>query len=77
MLVQELSREQLHELKERYLIELADCGQYAEVVGVDWDAPSWGELAAADEIVPDDVIFEEYGDTWFVMDDFFCTAGQE
>jgi hypothetical protein len=46
MLVQELSREQLHELKERYLIELADCGQYAEVVGVDWDAPSYGELAA-------------------------------
>jgi hypothetical protein len=31
-------------------------------------------LANADEIVPDDVIFREYDDVWFVPDDFFCTA---
>lgn len=72
MNVHELSRDEMRELKERYLIELADSGQYAEVLGVDWDAPSWGELAGADEIVPDDVIFEQYEGIDFVPDDFFC-----
>ena len=74
MTLQELSKDQLHELKERYLIKLADEGTFAEVVGVDYDAPSYGDLANADEIVPDDVIEREYGDTWFEDDDFFCTA---
>lgn len=64
----------MRELKERYLLELADTGNYAEVVGVDWDFPSCGELAAAGEIVPDDVIFREYEGINFVIDDFFCTA---
>jgi hypothetical protein len=72
MTVHELSRDEIRELKERYLIELANEGKYAEVLGVDWDAPSWGEMAAADEIVPDDVIFYNYEDIDFVPDDFFC-----
>ena len=74
MNVQELSKEQMHELKERYLIMLADEGSFAEVLGVDYDAPSYGDLADADEIVPDDVIYREYEDIFFVKDDFFCTA---
>lgn len=74
MNVHDLSRDEIRELKERYLIKLSDEGQYAEVLGVEWDAPSWGEIAQADEIVPDDVIFREYEDTCFVPEDFFCNC---
>ena len=75
MEVRELSKNQMHELKENYLIKLADEGTFAEVMGVDYDAPSYGDLANADEIVPDDAIFREYEGIDFVPDDFFCTAG--
>lgn len=68
--VTELSREQIIELKRDYLVRLADEGCYSEVVGVEWDEPTYSELAAADEIVPDDVIFENYADTVFCEDDF-------
>lgn len=73
MTLQELSKDQLHEVKERYLIKLADDGTFAEVMGVDYDEPSYLDLANADEIVPDDVIEREYGDTFFVEEDFCCT----
>lgn len=74
MNVTELSREQIVELKGDYLCRLADEGTFAEVMGVDYDAPSWGDMANADEIVPDDVIFEEYAGTDFVPDDFCCSC---
>jgi len=72
--VRELSREQMHELKERYLMQLADEGNFASVLNVNYDAPSYWDMANADEIVPDDVIFREYEGVDFVPDDFFCTA---
>ena len=72
--VRELSKDQMHELKERYLMKLADEGSYAEVMDCDYNEPSYWDLANADEIVPDDVIFREYDGVWFVPDDFFCTA---
>ena len=59
MKVTELTREQLAELKRNYLIETRD--------GV-----SWGELADADELVPDALVFEVYAGTDFVPDDFFA-----
>ena len=74
MNVRDLSKEQMHELKERYLLELADEGSFAEVMGVENDEPSYGDLADADDIVPDDVIFKDYEGVDFVNDDFFCTA---
>ena len=74
MTVHELSRDQLVELKQNYLSELADEGSYAEVMDCDYDEPSYWDLAYADEIVPDDVIFHEYEGISFVTDDFFCTA---
>lgn len=74
MNVRDLSREQLTELKQRYLTQLADKGSYSEVLDVDYDEPSYWDLANADEIVPDDVVFEKYADISFVKDDFFCTA---
>lgn len=55
-------------------MKLADEGTFAEVMDVDYDAPSYGDLANADEIVPDDVIGREYEGVCFVEDDFFCTA---
>lgn len=74
MEVRELNKEQMLELKQRYLIQLADEGSYSEVMGVDYNEPSYWDLADADEIVPDDVVFENYADICFVRDDFFCTA---
>ena len=74
MTLHELSKDQLHELKENYLMRLADEGTFAEVMRTDYDEPSYGDLANADEIVPDDVIEREYEGVCFVEDDFFCTA---
>lgn len=75
MNVRDLNREQIIELKERYLVMLADEGNYASVLNVDYDEPSQHDLANADDIVPDDIIFTHYEDTDFAPDDFFCTAG--
>lgn len=72
--VLQLSREQIVELKGNYLMQLADEGTFAEVLGVDYDAPSYWDMANADEIVPDDVIFKNHEGTLFVNDDFFCSA---
>lgn len=74
MEVRELSREQLTELKCNYLCQLVNEDRFAEVMGVDYDAPSYWDLANANEIVPDDVVFEEYEGISFVPDDFFCTT---
>lgn len=74
MTIKDLSKDQLHELKERYLMKLADDGTFAEVMDVDYNEPSYGDLANADEIVPDDVIEREYECVLFVEDDFFCAA---
>lgn len=60
MNVRELSKEQLSELKQNYVFETVA-------------APSWGDLAEADNI-PDSVVFDYYADIDFVNDDFFCTA---
>jgi len=70
MKVTELTREQLVEVKQSYLTQLADEGAFAEVLDVDYDAPSYDDMANADEIVPDSVIFEHYADTEFTTDDF-------
>lgn len=67
--VTELNRDQLNELKQNYLEVLNESGEHGEVVGV-----SYNELANADEIVPDDVIFDYYDGIIFSEDDFFCSA---
>ena len=71
--VLDLNREQLEHLKTQYLFDLADEGTFAEVLGVDYDEPSYNDIANADEIVPDDVIFRQWEGTSFVPEDF----GQE
>lgn len=75
--VHDLCRDCLVELKQRYLVMLADNGVYAEVMEVDYDEPSQYDLGNADEIVPDDVVFYNYDDYGFVPDDFFCLMETE
>lgn len=70
MKVTELNREQLLQLKQRYLTELADEGTFAEILDVDYDEPSYSDLANADEIVPDDVVFRNWEGVYFVEEDF-------
>lgn len=71
MYYDELNERQKQQLAENYLCELADEGTYAEVMGVDWDAPSYGELASALELVPESVLQDRYSDVVFSEDDFF------
>ena len=74
MNVTELSREQLIELKQNYLCSLYDSGDYSDVFDVDHIGVSYSELLNADDIVPDDVVFDNYCGVIFCDDDFICSA---
>ena len=74
MIVTDLSREQLVELKQNYLYQLSNEGSFAKVLNADYNEPSYADLANADKIVPDNVVFTYYAGVDFVNDDFFCTA---
>lgn len=67
MKVTELTREQLIELKQRYITEYYENWADEE----DVEECSWGELAEADSIIPDSRMFEVYDGYDFVYDDFF------
>ena len=69
MLITELNREQLDELKQTYTTQLHEYGKDEEVLGI-----SYQELTDATEI-PDDVIFNHYEGMTFTEDDFFCSCG--
>ena len=62
MKVKDLTREQLIQLKQHYLTEL----RIKEGTGV-----SFAELAEADNLVSDEVIFKEYARITFTDDDFY------
>lgn len=62
MKVTELNREQLIQLKQDYLCEVADKRN--------GETPSYYELANADETVTDAEIFDYYAVTDFVPEDF-------
>lgn len=66
MTVNDLNREQLNELKETYVAQLAETDQ--EVIGYEG-------LASTTEI-PDEVIFNHYEGIIFSEDDFFCSCGK-
>lgn len=68
--VRDLNREQLTELKQAYIMQLADEGMFAEMFDVDYDEPSYEDLARADELVSDDAIFYHYDGSDFVEEDF-------
>lgn len=71
MKVTELNKEQMTELKLGYLSELVNEGTFAEVLGVDYDEPTWGDLANVNNLIPDDLIIEHYDGVEFTEDDFF------
>lgn len=71
MTVRELTRHQLMELKEHYLVQLDDSGELEEVAGL--DSLSYMALANADEIITDEMIFEHYDGIDFVEDDFIVS----
>jgi len=64
MKVTELSRDELIELKQRYLMEKRE--EEHE------DEPSYGELANVDELISDDEVYAEFDYIDFEKDDFFC-----
>lgn len=70
--VHDLCRDCLVELKQDYLVQLADEGVFAEVMDVDYDFPAYGDFADADDLVSNDVVYEVYEGIGFVPDDFFC-----
>lgn len=71
--VYQLTPDQLEELAQSYLTE-----HYHEYNpdAAELEGPSYGELAAALDIVGRETIEEEYSGTTFTVDDFFCTAPQ-
>ena len=67
--VYDLSPEQMIELKQTYLTQMFE--------ETEEESLSWNELARADEIVDDSLIFDAYAGTVFSNDDFVCSAGME
>ena len=73
MTVIELSRDQLIQLKQAYLVELDKEGTLNGVLYNDPDDKTgltYDELANADTLVPDAVVYDEYAGYEFVPDDF-------
>ena len=65
MTVNELTREELRELKSRH---------YTEKLDSRGESPSYAELANIDNLITDAEIMAEYAGVNFVKDDFFCNA---
>lgn len=75
MVVKKLSRNQLIELKQSYLINLDNNGTLNAVLYNDNECDdhiSYDELINADKLVSDDVILREYDGVQFSNDDFFA-----
>lgn len=67
----ELNESQKEQLANDYMVRLVNEGVFAEVMGVDYDEPSYCDVANALELVPEDVLEREYGGMTFSEDDFF------
>lgn len=70
MTVEELSPEQYKELCQAYITEFWSDNEHGT------DSPSYYDLAHADELVAEDVIYRHYEGINFTDDDFACTAGE-
>lgn len=75
MTVLELNREQILQLKCAYLDQLADEGVIDEVLYDNAETNRecgvyMGEYVMADELIPDNMIFEHYNGICFTEDDF-------
>lgn len=66
MTVQELNQEQYKELCQRYITE------FWTDLEDETTSPSYNDLAHADELVAEDVIYRYYAGINFTEEDFFC-----
>lgn len=64
MITRKLNREQLTELKRNYYSQLANECLFADAMDTDSDEPSYDMLERINEYVPDEMILEEYDDTF-------------
>lgn len=71
MTVRNLNRKQLVEIKQNYLSQLEEEGILQEMI--EEESLSYDVLSRADEIVPDNVIWEHYDGITFTEEDFFCS----
>ena len=62
MIVQELNRDQLIQLKQEMLMERMDA---------EGDWPSWGEMADANSLVSDEDVQSKFAGTMFTTEDFW------
>ena len=69
MTVQELNHEQYKELCQTYIVEHWTDDEHGT------SSPSWYDLAHADELVSEDVIYRYYDGVDFVPEDFGCSKG--
>lgn len=73
MNVHELTRDQMIELKQAYLVKLDEEGTLNEVLYNDPDDKTgltYDELADADTLIPDAIVYNEYAGYEFVPEDF-------
>lgn len=70
MSIIELSKMQITELKQAYLAQLAENGEFSEVTGFDYDYPSYDDLNNVDDIISDELILNHYYGVDFSEDDF-------
>lgn len=67
MTVRELNRDQYKQVCQDYITRFWTDDEYGT------SGPSMSELACADELVSEDVIFRSYDGINFTEDDFFCS----
>lgn len=82
MVWEELSPEQRHEVKENYMVRLADEGRFIKTIyGENADeperGPSQGELCDADYLISDNEMAAECAGIEFMTEDFLCPSPSE
>ena len=70
MTVQELNREQYKQLCQAYITEF--WSDFEEGTS----SPSYYDLACADELVDENIIYNYYDGIDFAEEDFFCNKGE-
>lgn len=74
MYTQELTKEQLAELKQSYFAELVNEDNFAEFFGTDYNEPSWSDIANVDDLISDEFVIACFEGISFVPEDFFCST---
>ena len=78
----ELSPEQKHDVKKKYMVRLADKGRFIKIIyGENADeperGPTLGELCDADQLISDEEMKRECEGIEFVAEDFSCSSPSE